>query len=194
MKEKADQWRYHEKDEEDPNYKEYEEAFAQQLQREMQEMLSGMLVSLNKIADIADIMHAKAECAEQSINSLGTALRGIPLLPTIAEQQPTMMILNHRKLALYSKYTTSHRGGILLIDYYILLLHQWKRLAIANLHDAVALRSLTDELVRDTKTLHNVAQAINCLKLGEVRATSEFLELLARHGKDHAASRHPLVG
>ena len=74
MKEKADQWRYHEKDEEDPNYKEYEEAFAQQLQREMQEMLSGMLVSLNKIADIADIMHAKAECAEQSINSLGTAL------------------------------------------------------------------------------------------------------------------------
>jgi len=74
LKEKADQWRYHEKDEEDPNYKEYEEAFAQQLQREMQEMLSGMLVSLNKIADIADIMHAKAECAEQSINSLGTAL------------------------------------------------------------------------------------------------------------------------
>lgn len=74
LKEKADQWRYHEKDEEDPNYKEYEEAFAQQLQREMQEMLSGMLVSLNKIADIADIMHAKAECAEQSINSLGTSL------------------------------------------------------------------------------------------------------------------------
>ena len=33
-----------------------------------------MLVSLNKIADIADIMHAKAESAEQSINSLGTAL------------------------------------------------------------------------------------------------------------------------
>ena len=51
-----------------------EKAFAQQLQREMQEMLSSMLVSLNKIADIADIMHAKAESAEQSINSLGTAL------------------------------------------------------------------------------------------------------------------------
>lgn len=33
-----------------------------------------MLVSLNKIADIADIMHVKAERAEQSINSLGTAL------------------------------------------------------------------------------------------------------------------------
>lgn len=74
LKEKADQWRYHEKNEEDPNYKEYEKAFAQQLQREMQEMLSSMLVSLNKIADIADIMHAKAESAEQSINSLGTAL------------------------------------------------------------------------------------------------------------------------
>ena len=74
LKEKADQWRYHEKNEEDPNYKEYEKAFAQQLQREMQEMLSSMLASLNKIADIADIMHAKAESAEQSINSLGTAL------------------------------------------------------------------------------------------------------------------------
>lgn len=74
LKEKADQWRYHEKNEEDPNYKEYEKAFAQQLQRGMQEMLSSMLVSLNKIADIADIMHAKAEGAEQSINSLGTAL------------------------------------------------------------------------------------------------------------------------
>lgn len=74
LKEKADQWRYHEKNEEDPNYKEYEKAFAQQLQREMQEMLSSMLVSLNKIADIADIMHVKAESAEQSINSLGTAL------------------------------------------------------------------------------------------------------------------------
>ena len=71
---KADQWRYHEKNEEDPNYKEYEKAFAQQLQREMQEMLSSMLASLNKIAGIADIMHVKAECAEQSINSLGTAL------------------------------------------------------------------------------------------------------------------------
>lgn len=65
LKEKANQWRYHEKN---------EEAFAQQLQREIQEILSSMLVSLNKIADIADIMHAKAECAEQSINSLGTAL------------------------------------------------------------------------------------------------------------------------
>ncbi len=74
LKEKADQWRYHEKNEEDPNYKEYEKAFAQQLQREMQEMLSSMLASLNKIADIADIMHVKAESAEQSINSLGTAL------------------------------------------------------------------------------------------------------------------------
>ena len=74
LKEKADQWRYHEKNEEDPSHEEYEEAFAQQLQREMQEMLSSMLVSLNKIADIADIMHAKAESAEQSINSLGTAL------------------------------------------------------------------------------------------------------------------------
>lgn len=74
LKEKADQWRYHEKNEEDPNYKEYEKAFAQQLQREMQEMLSSMLASLNKIAGIADIMHVKAECAEQSINSLGTAL------------------------------------------------------------------------------------------------------------------------
>lgn len=68
LKEKADQWRYHEKNEEDPNYKEYEKAFAQQLQREMQEMLSSMLVSLNKIADIADLMHFKAESAEQSIN------------------------------------------------------------------------------------------------------------------------------
>lgn len=65
LKEKANQWRYHEKN---------EEAFAQQLQREMQEMLSSMLVSLNKIADIADLMHFKAESAEQSINSLGTAL------------------------------------------------------------------------------------------------------------------------
>ena len=74
LKEKADQWRYHEKNEEDPNHEEYEEAFAQQLQREMQEMLSSMLVSLNKIADIADLMHFKAESAEQSINSLGTAL------------------------------------------------------------------------------------------------------------------------
>ncbi len=74
LKEKANQWRYHEKNEEDPNHEEYEEAFAQQLQRGMQEMLSSMLVSLNKIADIADIMHAKAEGAEQSINSLGTAL------------------------------------------------------------------------------------------------------------------------
>ena len=33
-----------------------------------------MSASLDKIADIADIMHAKAESAEQSINSLGTAL------------------------------------------------------------------------------------------------------------------------
>ncbi len=74
LKEKANQWRYREKDEEDPNYEEHEEAFVQQLQRGMQEMLSSMLVSLNKIADIADIMHAKAEGAEQSINSLGTAL------------------------------------------------------------------------------------------------------------------------
>ena len=74
LKEKANQWRYREKDEEDPNYEEHEEAFAQQLQREMQEMLSSMLVSLNKIADIADLMHFKAESAEQSINSLGTAL------------------------------------------------------------------------------------------------------------------------
>lgn len=74
LKEKANQWRYHEKNEEDPNYKEYEKAFAQQLQRGMQEMLSSMSASLNKIADIADIMHAKAEGAEQSINSLGTAL------------------------------------------------------------------------------------------------------------------------
>ena len=74
LKEKANQWRYHEKDEEDPNYKEYEEAFAQQLQREMQEMLNSMSASLDKIADIADIMHVKAESAEQSINSLGTAL------------------------------------------------------------------------------------------------------------------------
>lgn len=74
LKEKADQWRYHEKDEEDPNYKEYEEAFAQQLQRGMQEMLGSMSASLDKIADIADIMHVKAESAEQSINSLGTAL------------------------------------------------------------------------------------------------------------------------
>lgn len=74
LKEKANQWRYHEKDEEDPNYKEYEEAFAQQLQREMQEMLNSMSASLDKIADIADIMHFKAESAEQSINSLGTAL------------------------------------------------------------------------------------------------------------------------
>lgn len=40
----------------------------------MQEMLSSMSASLDKIADIADIMHAKAESAEQSINSLGTAL------------------------------------------------------------------------------------------------------------------------
>ena len=31
-------------------------------------------MSLNKIADIADLMHFKAESAEQSINSLGTAL------------------------------------------------------------------------------------------------------------------------
>ena len=74
LKEKANQWRYHEKDEEDPNYKEYEEAFAQQLQRGMQEMLGSMSASLDKIADIADIMHVKAESAEQSINSLGTAL------------------------------------------------------------------------------------------------------------------------
>ena len=74
LKEKADQWRYHEKNEEDPNYKEHEETFAQQLQRGMQEMLSSMSASLDKIADIADIMHAKAESAEQSINSLGTAL------------------------------------------------------------------------------------------------------------------------
>ena len=74
LKEKANQWRYREKDEEDPNYEEHEEAFAQQLQRGMQEMLSSMLVSLNKIADIADLMHFKAESAEQSINSLGTAL------------------------------------------------------------------------------------------------------------------------
>ncbi len=74
LKEKANQWRYHEKNEEDPNHEEYEEAFAQQLQRGMQEMLSSMLVSLNKIADIADLMHFKAESAEQSINSLGTAL------------------------------------------------------------------------------------------------------------------------
>lgn len=74
LKEKANQWRYHEKNEEDPNYEEHEEAFAKQLQREMQEMLSSMLVSLSKIADIADIMHVKAESAEQSINSLGTAL------------------------------------------------------------------------------------------------------------------------
>ena len=74
LKEKANQWRYHEKNEEDPNYKEYEKAFAQQLQRGMQEMLSSMSASLDKIADIADIMHAKAESAEQSINSLGTAL------------------------------------------------------------------------------------------------------------------------
>lgn len=74
LKEKADQWRYHEKDEEDPNYKEYEEAFAQQLQRGMQEILSSMSASLDKIADIADLMHFKAESAEQSINSLGTAL------------------------------------------------------------------------------------------------------------------------
>lgn len=74
LKEKADQWRYHEKNEEDPNYKEYEKAFAQQLQREMQEMLNSMSASLDKIADIADIMHVKAESAEQSINSLGTAL------------------------------------------------------------------------------------------------------------------------
>ena len=74
LKEKADQWRYHEKDEEDPNHEEYEEAFAQQLQRGMQEMLSSMSASLDKIADIADIMHVKAERAEQSINSLGTAL------------------------------------------------------------------------------------------------------------------------
>ena len=74
LKEKANQWRYHEKNEEDPNYEEHEEAFAQQLQRGMQEMLSSMLVSLNKIADIADLMHFKAESAEQSINSLGTAL------------------------------------------------------------------------------------------------------------------------
>lgn len=62
------------KNEEDPNYKEHEETFAQQLQRGMQEMLSSMSASLDKIADIADIMHAKAESAEQSINSLGTAL------------------------------------------------------------------------------------------------------------------------
>lgn len=74
LKEKANQWRYHEKNEENPNYEEHEEAFAKQLQREMQEMLSSMLVSLSKIADIADIMHTKAESAEQSINSLGTAL------------------------------------------------------------------------------------------------------------------------
>lgn len=74
LKEKANQWRYHEKNEEDPNYEEHEEAFAKQLQREMQEMLSSMSASLDKIADIADIMHAKAESAEQSINSLGTAL------------------------------------------------------------------------------------------------------------------------
>lgn len=74
LKEKANQWRYREKNEEDPNYKEYEEVFAQQLQRGMQEMLSSMSASLDKIADIADIMHAKAESAEQSINSLGTAL------------------------------------------------------------------------------------------------------------------------
>ncbi|MBB1558085.1 hypothetical protein HG437_001715 [Candidatus Saccharibacteria bacterium] len=74
LKEKADQWRYHEKNEEDPNYKEYEKAFAQQLQRGMQEMLSSMSASLDKIADIADIIYAKAESAEQSINSLGTAL------------------------------------------------------------------------------------------------------------------------
>ena len=74
LKEKANQWRYHEKNEEDPNHEEYEEAFTQQLQRGMQEILSSMLVSLNKIADIADIMHTKAESAEQSINSLGTAL------------------------------------------------------------------------------------------------------------------------
>ena len=65
LKEKANQWRYHEKN---------EEAFAQQLQREIQEILSSMLVSLNKIADIADIMHVKPQRAEQSINSLGTAL------------------------------------------------------------------------------------------------------------------------
>ena len=74
LKEKANQWRYREKNEEDPNHEKYEEAFAQQLQRGMQEMLSSMLVSLNKIADIADLMHFKAESAEQSINSLGTAL------------------------------------------------------------------------------------------------------------------------
>ena len=74
LKEKANQWRYHEKNEEDPNYEEHEEAFAQQLQRGMQEMLSSMSASLDKIADIADIMHFKAESAEQSINSLGTAL------------------------------------------------------------------------------------------------------------------------
>lgn len=74
LKEKANQWRYREKNEEDPNYKEHEETFAQQLQRGMQEMLSSMSASLDKIADIADIMHAKAESAEQSINSLGTAL------------------------------------------------------------------------------------------------------------------------
>jgi len=74
LKEKANQWRYREKDEEDPNYEEHEEAFAQQLQRGMQEMLSSMSASLDKIADIADIMHFKAESAEQSINSLGTAL------------------------------------------------------------------------------------------------------------------------
>ena len=74
LKEKANQWRYCEKNEEDPNHEKYEEAFAQQLQRGMQEMLSSMLVSLNKIADIADLMHFKAESAEQSINSLGTAL------------------------------------------------------------------------------------------------------------------------
>lgn len=74
LKEKANQWRYHEKNEEDPNYEEHEEAFAQQLQHGMQEMLSSMSASLDKIADIADIMHFKAESAEQSINSLGTAL------------------------------------------------------------------------------------------------------------------------
>lgn len=74
LKEKANQWRYHEKNEEDPNHEEYEEAFAQQLQRGMQEMLSSMSASLDKIADIADLMHFKAESAEQSINSLGTAL------------------------------------------------------------------------------------------------------------------------
>ena len=61
------------------------------------------------------------------------------------------------------------------------LLFYQRKFRLADIHNALSDRTLTDQLMSDAEFSHDVAEAIYRLKLLEIRPPGKLLDLFANH-------------